>query len=402
MKRLKVALVGVGGYGRTHVACASQLSLSGQVELVAFVEPRENVAEAEALTAQGVKRYKDYRELFTKETDLDLVSIASPIHTHVPIATAAFSRGVHVFLEKPPAVRIQDLRELIELATKNQCLCLVGFHDVIRKEILELKRRLLRGDIGKVQFVRMYALWRRTQTYYSRASWAGRLFVNGDYVLDGPLNNSCAHLLNLGAFLSGKSLYEFARPLSVQAELYRAAPVIEGEDTSCLRAVMDSGVEVCIHVTQAATRSHPRFVRIVGENGCAEYQDGDGVVFPQGRIDPNPQEKPTCMLLTALVHYLRSGEGTLYMTLQNSEGFLLMSNGAYESSGMIRRIPAEEISERTDENGLGWSVRNLEEMMKHAALSGRLLSEVGLSWAEPSESFCLSDYGYFPTRWQRT
>ena len=137
MKRLKVALVGVGGYGRTHVACASQLSLSGQVELVAFVEPRENVAEAGALTAQGVKRYKDYRELFTKETDLDLVSIASPIHTHVPIATEAFSRGVHVFLEKPPAVRIQDLRKLMELATKNQCL-----------EIKELSGRRLNDAVN--------------------------------------------------------------------------------------------------------------------------------------------------------------------------------------------------------------------------------------------------------------
>lgn len=402
MKRVKLALIGVGGFGRTHVACVNQLSSKGLIELVAFVEPRENIPEVDALKAQGVKQYKDYRDLFANEADLDLVSIASPIHTHVPIASAAFSRSVHVFLEKPPAVRIQDLRKLIELATSNQCRCIVGFHDVIRNEIFELKRCLVRGDIGKVRAVRMYALWRRTQSYYARASWAGKILVNGDYVLDGPLNNSCAHLLNLGAFLSGKSLYEFAVPLSVQGELYRVAPVIEGEDTSCLRAVMDSGVEVCIHVTQAATRSYPRYIRVIGDGGCAEYRDGEGAVLPQGKIVSPPEEKPTCMLLTSLVKHLLSGEGTLYMTLKNSESFLLISNGAYESSKTIHSIPAREICELIEEDGLGWSVRNLEETVRNAVLSGQLLSETGISWAKPSERFSLLDYNYFPTRWHFT
>jgi len=207
--------------------------------------------------------------------------------------------------------------------------------------------------------------------------------VNGHYVLDGPMNNSCAHLLNLACFLSGTTIDGFSKPTVVQGELYRAAPT-ESEDTDCVRSLMESGVRVCLHLTQAARRSYPRVLVVTGESGQARFSDAEGITFSDGRFFPASTCNLSGVLMKSFITSLLASQSPTTMTLSNAEGFVLMSNGAYESSQTVHAIPMKFIEEIQEDDGLGWHIIGIEDIMKSAVLDGLLLSETGVPWGYSS------------------
>ncbi|MBN2309385.1 MAG: Gfo/Idh/MocA family oxidoreductase [Candidatus Hydrogenedentes bacterium] len=400
MNPLKLGLGGVGGFGRQHVAMAETLVAEGLVEIVAFAEPSDAPEAVGRLGAAGARRYADFHDMLAGESDLDLVCIASPIPCHVPMARAAFERGVHVYLEKPPAVRIQDLRELVALQERAGVFCCVGFQDIARPMVAALKRALCGGEVGRIRSIRAEARSQRTAAYYARAPWAGRVRLGEDYVLDGPMNNACAHVLNLAAYLAAPDLHEFARPLWVQGEVYRAeAAGKDAEDTNCLRGAMDSGVEVCVHLTQCASRHYPRSWTITGDGGTARLHDTDGVELPGRRIPPSQPETPETTLFRRLVEVILESDEPLLMPLAEAEGHLLLSNGAYESSGRIHTIPEAYTAQVDAGGGPAVVVNGLDEAMAECAAAGRLLSEAEVPWAVATEPFDLTAYEGFPARW---
>ncbi len=63
-------------------------------------------------------KFQDFRKMFDKMGDqIDAVSIATPDHSHFPIAMLAMSMGKHVYIEKPLAHTFQEV-ELIMAAQK--------------------------------------------------------------------------------------------------------------------------------------------------------------------------------------------------------------------------------------------------------------------------------------------
>ncbi len=393
---LRIALTGVGGFGARHVAAAETLEREGLVKLVAFAEPNTTLPTVADLVTRGIHGYADFFEMMEQEKELDLVCIASPTWLHARMAEEAFKRGIHVFLEKPPCLRIQDFRKLVSRQQETGCLCMVGFHDIARPAVTALKQRLCEGVIGRIIQIHACTRWKRTRSYYTRNQWAGKCFLNGETVLDGPVNNSNAHVLNLASFFAGQSLRSFARPAWVQGELYRAAPIIEGEDTTCLRAEMENQVSVVIHLTQAAARQHPRVCHIFGEKGVAIFHDEKGVFIGSEHIPHLPQDNATCDLMRELVRTIQRGNNNaLSMPLRAAEGFMLLSNGAYESAGAIVPIPGQYVTVQKKGDDEEYVLNDIDSTMMAAALEGKLLSEWGVPWAENSHPFDLTDYSAF-------
>lgn len=401
MDRVRVALCGVGGYGASHVRAAETLESEGLIEVAAFAEADSSVPAAKALSQRGVAGYSGFYEMIDAEEDLALACIATPIPTHFPMAKAAIEHGLHVFLEKPPVVRIQDFEELLAAEDAAGVYCAVGFQDVARSDVIALKRRLCEGCIGRVKAVRAYAVRSRDSAYYSRSAWAGKTTLDGVYVLDGPMNNSCAHVLNLGSYFAGSEPHEFALPKKVQAELYRAAP-IESEDTNCIRALTAEGVELCIHLTQAGVDNHlPRHWEIIGEEGTASYGDAAGARINGAALGEHPAEGDlVARLLRRLVEVAQGSDEPLLMPLAEARGFVQLSNGAYESSGCIRPIPAEFTACVETPTGVAWVVDELGETIPDAALERRMLSECGFPWAVKTRVIDIEALDRFPKRWR--
>ena len=85
-------------------------------------------------------------------------------------------------MEKPPAVTIQDIDEIIGVANKRGQLCEVNFQTITGKAFRILVEKLRKGQLGDIEKVVGVGMWKRTQAYYQRTPWAGKLVHNSNYV----------------------------------------------------------------------------------------------------------------------------------------------------------------------------------------------------------------------------
>jgi len=86
MASLDYGIIGIGGYGAAHLAAVHSLETEGLVRLQAVTEafPHRCREALEELVSRGVRVYDDYREMLRAEKRLDIVSIATPLHLHMP------------------------------------------------------------------------------------------------------------------------------------------------------------------------------------------------------------------------------------------------------------------------------------------------------------------------------
>src|SRR6266849_3992950 len=97
---IRAALIGCGEHARDNVL-PSILQLSDS-RLIAVCDPVAANMERAANLIADANRYDDYRKLLKDERVECLVVVAHP-QLHFEIGVVALSRGIHVFVEKPPA-----------------------------------------------------------------------------------------------------------------------------------------------------------------------------------------------------------------------------------------------------------------------------------------------------------
>ncbi|NIO68855.1 MAG: Gfo/Idh/MocA family oxidoreductase [Anaerolineae bacterium] len=142
---MRAAVIGVGSIGWNHARIYNELE---GVDLVAVADLDGGVAER-AAHVYGAKGYTDYREMLGHE-ELDVVSIAVPTQIHSETALAALQRGCHILVEKPIASTIEEGQEIVALAASRGLKLTVGHIERFNPAIVELKRRLKRGEAGQV------------------------------------------------------------------------------------------------------------------------------------------------------------------------------------------------------------------------------------------------------------
>ncbi|RMG01193.1 MAG: gfo/Idh/MocA family oxidoreductase [Planctomycetota bacterium] len=102
------AAIGVGGEGSFARGSKIAQNAAAFADIVAVCDVDRRHAEAfSAKFGNKLRIYNDYRELLDKEK-LDLVTIGTPDHWHVPISVAALKAGLHVYCEKPLTLTIEE------------------------------------------------------------------------------------------------------------------------------------------------------------------------------------------------------------------------------------------------------------------------------------------------------
>lgn len=101
-ERLNLACIGVGGRAAQIVP---SLCKGGMAEPVAFCDvdfERPKLISRNLTAFPDAKRFNDFRVMFDKvASDIDIVSVAVPDHSHFCAAILAMSLGKHVYVEKP-------------------------------------------------------------------------------------------------------------------------------------------------------------------------------------------------------------------------------------------------------------------------------------------------------------
>ncbi len=129
--KLRVASVGVGGsrgrYSRGG-SIARQAADFGQTVAVCDVDSLHNDEFAgwcKDKKGAEVNKYQDYREMLEKE-DIDIVTIGTPDHWHVPISIAALKADCDVYCEKPLTLTIDEGKQVRQVVKDTGKIFQVG------------------------------------------------------------------------------------------------------------------------------------------------------------------------------------------------------------------------------------------------------------------------------------
>ncbi|MEZ0542142.1 Gfo/Idh/MocA family protein [Fibrella arboris] len=153
--RLRVAVIGINGRGKDHIAGFSKLDNVDVATLcdVDDVVLRQGAADFEKKYNRKVKMEGDLRKVYD-DKDIDAVSIATPNHWHALAAIWACQAGKDVYVEKPGCHNLFEGRKLIEAATKYNRIVQHGVQLRSSVAIQEAIKHLRDGLIGKVYMAR--------------------------------------------------------------------------------------------------------------------------------------------------------------------------------------------------------------------------------------------------------
>lgn len=142
---LKAAVIGVGSMGRNHARVYREME---GVDLVGVADQNAPTA-AKVGSAFTAPHYTDYQQLIT-ECQPDLVTLAVPTMLHYEIACDLIERGIHVLVEKPITSTLEEGEKLVALARTKGVVLGVGHIERFNPAIMELRRRLREGMVGRI------------------------------------------------------------------------------------------------------------------------------------------------------------------------------------------------------------------------------------------------------------
>lgn len=122
MRKLRSAAIGVGSLGRHHARNYAEIAREGRIEFVGVCDTDPETA-AQIASDNGSAAFTDWRELLDK---VDIVSIATPTETHCEIACSFLENGVHVLVEKPIAITLDEADRILAAAAISGAKLMVG------------------------------------------------------------------------------------------------------------------------------------------------------------------------------------------------------------------------------------------------------------------------------------
>src|SRR5689334_10468165 len=160
-----VGVIGLG-FGRAHVPAFQ----ANGCEVIAVCQRNESAARnvADAYGVKGVfTRWEDLLERARPE----IVVIATPPHTHLAIAEAAFARGAHVLCEKPVALTADEGRRMLASARRAGRVVTTGFNWRFPAAMQTLHALVTEGAIGRPFHIAARWLGARWAAEGAAATW---------------------------------------------------------------------------------------------------------------------------------------------------------------------------------------------------------------------------------------
>jgi predicted dehydrogenase len=144
-EKLNVAVIGLGGQGKGNLNAMSRENVVALCDV-------DDVRAGDAFTKfPQARRFHDFREMFDQlEQGIDAVVISTPDHMHFHPAHRAISAGKHVYLEKPMAHNVWEVRELTRLVAEKKVATQLGVQRHTLASVHEAVEIIRAGLIGNV------------------------------------------------------------------------------------------------------------------------------------------------------------------------------------------------------------------------------------------------------------
>ncbi|QHE53033.1 Gfo/Idh/MocA family protein [Pontibacillus sp. HMF3514] len=253
--KTRFAVVGCGTISEAHLKSIEHVP---EAELVAVCDIKPTLAEEKG-KLYGVNAYSSLEELL-KQDNIDVVNICTPSSLHPEQTKLAAKAGKHVFVEKPMAIQIKDVEDMIQVCKENHVHLATVFPRRMSPQANYARELIQSGKLGKLSLCSAYMKIYRSQEYYDSAGWRGTWEYDGG----GAMMNQGIHTIDLLQWLAGpvSSLYGKSRTLLRD---------IEVEDTAASLLEFEHGAIGVMEMTTTAHINETVRIEILGENGTLIY-----------------------------------------------------------------------------------------------------------------------------------
>lgn len=189
---IKVGVIGAGGMLQYHAAGFRQAG----AEIVAVADPAPGAA-ARATEKWGIANAYDSVDAMLAECkELDAISIIVPNKFHAPLALQCLKAGKHVFCEKPPALKAEEVEEMIAVANSVGKKLMFNFNNRARPESQAMKGYCDDGTVGTINSAQ--AKWIRRTGIPGFGGWfTTKELSGGGAVID------LLHMIDLAMYFMG-------------------------------------------------------------------------------------------------------------------------------------------------------------------------------------------------------
>lgn len=152
-ERLRVAVIGVRGYGREHIQALLQrkdVEIAAIVDADKVVGQKKGVEPVKKKTGKSPKFYTDLRKMLDDKS-IDVVTIATPNHWHALAAIWAIQHGKDVYCEGPVSHNVSEGRRIVQAARKHKKIVQSGLQCRSMKGSIDAINYVHNGHIGVVK-----------------------------------------------------------------------------------------------------------------------------------------------------------------------------------------------------------------------------------------------------------
>jgi predicted dehydrogenase len=185
---MRVGLIGCGRIARAHIPYIRSYKGASIVEVC-----DSNLKQAESVAREfHIDKISGDPHTMLREKRLDVVHILTPPQTHANLAIAAMEAGVHVLVEKPMALCLEEADRMIETAERMGVKLCVDHNRLFDPVMLQARQMVSQGTIGEVVGVDAFQGYIRfpQNGSFGHEAWVSRL-------PGGLLQNIAPHPISL-------------------------------------------------------------------------------------------------------------------------------------------------------------------------------------------------------------
>lgn len=277
-RKLRMALVGGGQgafIGRVHATAAILDNRAALVAGALSSDPKKAKASAPAYDIPADRAYGSYQELIEKELKLpadqriDFISIATPNHTHFPIAKLAIESGFNVVCDKPMTFDLAQAEELAKLVEKSKAVFALTHNYTGYPLVRHARQMILSGELGEIQAFRSNYIqgWLRSRLEkddQKQAAWRTDPEKSG---AAGAFGDIGTHAYNLARYMTG------LLPAEVSSHLKIFEPGRRLDDYGHAVIRFDNGALGTVTASQISHgRENDLFIEIDGTKGALAWR----------------------------------------------------------------------------------------------------------------------------------
>ena len=342
-KPLRIGVVGCGWAGGQAVLAAMAVP---RTEVVAVSDLNETLRHRVADESDVPEQYSDYRQLL-EDNNIDAVYLAVNPVMRYQMVLDAFAVGKHVLVQKPHAVRAEQITAIdaaAKQAGKTLQFCYFMRHFPINRQI---RAAVQQGDIGLPYHARIFLKYNYRPATEGIERW---LQVYGQK--GGTLGQHASHELDMVWWWMG-----CPKPIWAYATKHAVYPTYDGpegpaEDYFSGQVGLEGGMTIQIDCSRWLHSDAPTSVELYGRDGAvsggkiSRHQDGafitEEVDAPLDISYSQPPD-PVPTFYYEIERFAMAVEGLVEPEVNAQEAYLFMQilDGLYDSAKTGEKVSIE-------------------------------------------------------------